>query len=71
MAALRAVTTSIVPAAGRASRDTLPRRCAEALAWLLGRELVEFPGDHDGYVRQPRRFARALDTVLRAVDAEH
>lgn len=68
--ALRAVTTRIVPAAGRTSRDALPHRCAEALAWLLGRELVEFPGDHTGYVRQPRRFARALDTVLRAVDTE-
>ncbi len=70
VAALRAATTRIVPAAGRTSRVALPHRCAEALAWQVGRELVEFPGGHDGYVRQPRRFARALDTVLRAVDAE-
>ncbi len=64
LAALRAVSAAIVPAAGALSRDSFPYRCAQALARQLGRPLAEFPGGHSGYALRPRAFAEALHQVL-------
>lgn len=63
-AVLRPAAARIAPAAGRTSRAAFPYHCAAALAQLLGRELVEFPGGHSGYVLRPREFAAKLRTVL-------
>jgi hypothetical protein len=65
-AALQAVSGKIVPAAGVISRDSLPYRCAQALARLLGRELHEFPGGHSGYVNRAQAFGEELHHVLAA-----
>ena len=34
---------------GEESRDQFPGRCAEALAGLLGQEVVVFPSHHGGF----------------------
>lgn len=69
--ALRASGVRIVPAAGAASGPAMPRRAAEALAGLLGAEVVEFPGDHGGFAasdwsptNDPGAFAAKLCEVL-------
>ncbi len=71
--ALRASGVRIVPAVGAASGGALPRRGAEALAALLGVAVVEFPGDHAGFVandwspaNDPTAFAERLLDVLDA-----
>lgn len=64
LAALKAVSTAIVPAGGVLSRDLFPYRCARALAQQLGRRLTEFPGSHSGYALRPRAFAEALHQTL-------
>jgi pimeloyl-ACP methyl ester carboxylesterase len=55
----------ITPAFGVASRAFYPAECALALAALLGREPVAFPGSHNGYVLRPRAFGARLAVVLR------
>lgn len=68
-AALRDVSTRIVPAAGRTTpRSVFDRRAAEALATLLGRELREAPGGHNGNTTHPRAYARWLREVLDTAD---
>ncbi|QSR28847.1 alpha/beta hydrolase [Nocardioides aromaticivorans] len=69
--ALRASGVRIVPAVGAASTTEMPRRAGEALAALLGVEVVEFPGDHGGFVanewspgNDPAAFAARLKDVL-------
>jgi hypothetical protein len=64
LAALRAASAAIVPAAGVLSRDSFPYRSARALAQQLGRPLTEFPGGHSGYVLRPRAFGEALHQAL-------
>ena len=63
-AALQAVSGKIVPAAGVTSRDSLPCRCAQALARLLGRALHEFPGGTQATSTEPKRSARSCTTSL-------
>jgi hypothetical protein len=48
--------------AGSGSLDTF--RTSTALAGLLGRPPVEFPGDHGGFVGHPAEFAEVLRKVL-------
>jgi clorobiocin/coumermycin A biosynthesis protein CloN7/CouN7 len=62
--ALRAASTRIVVAAGATSKGQLANRSAMALADWLGTPVVEFPGDHGGFMAQPEQFGRVLDQVL-------
>ncbi|MFI6318884.1 alpha/beta fold hydrolase [Nonomuraea sp. NPDC050556] len=62
-AALKGSAVRIVPAHGNGT--TFPQRCAVELAALLGEELVEFPGGHDGETTHPRAYAAKLLDVLR------
>lgn len=63
-AALRATSTRIVVAGGTDSAGQVAHRAAVALADLLGTSLVDFPGDHGGFVGQPEAFAQTLRRVL-------
>ncbi|QFY06652.1 alpha/beta fold hydrolase [Nonomuraea phyllanthi] len=59
--------TAILPAAGRTTPHTVfDRRCAAELAKLLGTEVVEFPGGHNGNTSHPRAYAARLREVLQA-----
>lgn len=64
LAALRAASSRIVVAGGATSKGQLAHRTTAALAEQLGTPLVEFPGDHAGFVGQPEPFARVLRRVL-------
>ncbi|MDQ7095187.1 alpha/beta hydrolase [Desulfosporosinus sp. PR] len=63
-AILKTVTSQILPAGGRTSREFFPYHCSAALADYLGTKLVEFPGNHIGYVTAPREFAAKLREIL-------
>ena len=62
--ALRAAPARIVVAAGATSKGQLPNRTAVALADRLGTSVVEFPGDHVGFVVYPEECGRVLRQVL-------
>jgi pimeloyl-ACP methyl ester carboxylesterase len=62
--ALRAASTRIVVAAGATSKGQLANRAAVRLADQLGTPVVEFPGDHGGFMTNPGHFGRRLDQVL-------
>ncbi|MGI5242799.1 alpha/beta fold hydrolase [Dactylosporangium sp. CA-139066] len=61
---LDAVRGRVVIAAGERSGAQFPARAARGLAARLGATVVEFPGDHDGYVEFPVEFAKRLREVL-------
>lgn len=68
-AALDAVRSRVVPATGRTTpRTVFDRLAAAALATLLGREVHEAPGGHNGNTTHPRAYARWLRQIL---DAAH
>ena len=54
---LREMSDRIIPAAGINSADAWPHQAGAALAAALERPLVQFAGDHAGFVRHPRSFA--------------
>jgi clorobiocin/coumermycin A biosynthesis protein CloN7/CouN7 len=62
--ALRAAPARIVVAAGATSQGQLAHRCAVTLAGRLGAPVVEFPGDHAGFVGLPEQCAQVLHQVL-------
>lgn len=62
--ALRAASTRIVVAGGATSKGQLANRTAVALADQLGTSVVDFPGDHGGFVALPEQCGRVLDQVL-------
>jgi len=62
--ALRAASTRIVVAGGATSKGQLANRTAVALADQLGTRVVDFPGDHGGFLVFPEQFGRGLDQVL-------
>jgi clorobiocin biosynthesis protein CloN7 len=62
--ALRAASTRIVVAGGATSKGQLANRTAVALADQLGTRVVDFPGDHGGFLAFPEQFGRGLDQVL-------
>jgi clorobiocin/coumermycin A biosynthesis protein CloN7/CouN7 len=62
--ALRAAPTRIVVAGGAASKGQLANRAAVALAGQLGTTVVDFPGDHGGFLARPEQCGRLLDQVL-------
>jgi pimeloyl-ACP methyl ester carboxylesterase len=63
--ALRATPARIVVAAGTTSKGQLANRSAVALADQLGTPVVEFPGDHGGFLASPEQFGHVLDQILR------
>ena len=58
----------IVPGAGRSSGRTLLHRSAAALAEVLERPLVEFPGGHTGWLLRPTAFAARLIEIFAQAD---
>jgi clorobiocin/coumermycin A biosynthesis protein CloN7/CouN7 len=62
--ALRAASTRVVVAGGATSKGQLANRTAVALAEQLGTSVVDFPGDHGGFLAFPEQFGRVLDKVL-------
>ena len=62
--ALAAASSRVVVAAGATSKAQLPNRTAVALAGRLGTPVVDFPGDHGGFLALPEQFGRVLDQVL-------
>ncbi len=52
--------TRIVPTSGERSRGQWEHRCAQRLAALLDRPLVELPGGHNGFVSHPSGNATTL-----------
>jgi pimeloyl-ACP methyl ester carboxylesterase len=67
---LRAHAGKLVLAGGEESHALYPYWPNQVLAGLLGLEVVDFPGDHIGYVLHPVEFASRLTAVLsvRAAD---
>jgi pimeloyl-ACP methyl ester carboxylesterase len=70
-AALRSASTAITIGVGAASGDILPARAGREVAERLGTEVVEFPGDHGGFLGgeygqtgEPDAFAEKLRDVL-------
>jgi len=61
--ALRAAGTRIIAAAGKSS-TAWPRQVAESLAQQLDCPLVEFAGDHAGFVTHPKALAASLRQLL-------
>ncbi len=61
---LRATPARIVVAGGTTSKGQLGNRTAVALAERLGTAVVDFPGDHGGFVAQPEQCGRVLHQVL-------
>ncbi len=64
LAALEAFAERIVLAGGRDAQDQLPYQPNRVLARQLGREIVDFPGGHLGFVSSPAEFAKALMDAL-------
>jgi pimeloyl-ACP methyl ester carboxylesterase len=69
--ALRATSTHVVVARGAASGQTMAARAADAMAELIGAELVTFPSNHGGFLGdeygmpgEPEAFAARLREVL-------
>lgn len=62
--ALRSGGPRVVIAVGETSRGEVARRSAVALAERLGTPPATFPGDHAGFMADPRAFADALRQVL-------
>jgi hypothetical protein len=63
---LRASPVRIVVGAGFTSKEQLANRAAVALATELGTDVVEFPGDHGGFLAHPDEFGHVLDQEQRA-----
>ncbi|MFE7773245.1 alpha/beta fold hydrolase [Streptomyces sp. NPDC057445] len=61
---LTAGPARVVVGIGVASGGLLTYRTSEALARQLGSLPVEFPGDHGGFLGQPKEFAEALRDAL-------
>jgi pimeloyl-ACP methyl ester carboxylesterase len=61
---LSRVRSKIVVGVGVASRGQALHRAALEMARRLGVEVVEFPGDHQGFSAQPTEFATVVDRLL-------
>ncbi len=62
--ALQRTTARIVFGVGRGSPGIWPYRATEILAGLLEKQLIVFPGGHNGSVLRPKAFAARLCEVL-------
>ncbi len=65
LAALEASAERIVLAGGRDSQDQLPYQPNRVLAQKLGRDIVNLPGGHLGFVSYPTEFAKELIDALK------
>ena len=65
LAALAAHAERIVLAGGRDSQDQLPYQPNRVLAQKLGRDIVNLPGGHLGFVSSPTEFAKELIDALK------
>ncbi|GAA3836058.1 alpha/beta hydrolase [Sphaerisporangium flaviroseum] len=65
VAALTAGPARVVVGIGVSSGGLVTYRTSTVLAELLGTSPVEFPGDHGGFMEQPKEFAEVLRNVLR------
>jgi pimeloyl-ACP methyl ester carboxylesterase len=65
IAALKAVSTRLVSAAGTASGEQAACRAARALAESVGIDVAQLPGAHGGWGSDPQEFADSLDELLR------
>ena len=63
---LRMVREKVVIGVGKASSGQAPHQAAVEVARRLDVEVVEFPGDHQGFSAQPTEFAAVVDRVLSA-----
>ncbi|MEV7402982.1 alpha/beta hydrolase [Streptomyces sp. NPDC091267] len=63
-AGLTAGPARVVAGLGAASGNLLTSRTTTALAALIGSRVVEFPGDHGGFLGQPEEFAEVLRKTL-------
>ena len=63
-AAFRAAPAKVVVAAGESSVGQPAQRCSVALADQLHTPLAQFPGDHGGFLSDPRGFADYLDRLF-------
>jgi acetyltransferase/esterase len=61
---LKALSGRVVLAGGRDSRDQLTYPPNSVLARQLGREIVDFPCGHLGFMSHPAEFAKALMNAL-------
>jgi pimeloyl-ACP methyl ester carboxylesterase len=57
-------SATVIPAVGCESSGQLCDRTTRALATQLGRDVVEMPGDHLGFVDEPRAFAAEIRRLL-------
>jgi hypothetical protein len=64
LAALAAHAERIVLAGGRDAQDQLPYQPNRVLAQKLGRDIVNLPGGHLGFVFSPAEFAKELLDAL-------
>ena len=64
---LAAHAERIVLAGGRDSQDQLPYQPNRVLAQKLGRDIVNLPGGHLGFVSYPTEFAKELIDALKDV----
>ncbi|MFD7685673.1 alpha/beta fold hydrolase [Streptomyces sp. NPDC059781] len=64
--ALKSASTRIVCAAGEASKGQPVQQAGLALADSVGAEVVDFPGDHQGFLTHSAPFAEQLRKVLAA-----
>jgi pimeloyl-ACP methyl ester carboxylesterase len=62
--ALKATAERIVLACGHDSRHQMTSQPNKVLARQLGRESVDFPGGHLGFLSHPAEFAKALMNAL-------
>lgn len=64
--AVVAARSKIIPAIGSASSSSaLPYRCTAALAAVLHRTPVEFPGGHTAYMLRPKGVAQRIRELIR------
>jgi hypothetical protein len=63
---LSRVREQVAIGVGKASRGQAPHQAALEVARRLGVEVVDFPGDHQGFSAQPTEFATVVDRVLSA-----
>ncbi|MCX4970653.1 alpha/beta hydrolase [Streptomyces sp. NBC_00654] len=64
--ALKAASTRVVLAAGEASKGTPIHQAGVVLADRVGSEIVDFPGDHQGFLTHSPQFAEQVHKVLTA-----
>ncbi|WP_328630815.1 alpha/beta fold hydrolase [Streptomyces sp. NBC_00356] len=65
IAALTAPSTRVVVGIGAGSAALITARTSSALAERIETAPVEFPGDHGGFIEQPKEFAERLREVLK------